>query len=210
MNKFILKKPIDLKKKVIFPVGMLALYFLSTYLFRNPYTSGILIVGIIAYAIYSIVTDRKYFIEFHRDILEFKKPSGRMIFSESIHELKIRKAEWRDQNRLIGQVIVFTANDGTEISIATYDVSKKWIGSVETLFQVEYTIDFPKWTLFVEKIGLANDVEDRESTDIDMQQVNEFRKKIHNSIFWYILGGATLFILITGGLFGWILLNYTV
>jgi hypothetical protein len=205
MSKFILERSVNVKKKVILPIGLVSLFFLNTFLLRNPFTSGILIAGIIIFMIYSFITERKPYIEFHRDTLEFYKPSGRMLFSESIRNLKIRKIDIRVKNALIGLAVSFTASDGTEISIGTYRSNKKWLNTAEVMNEVKYIMNPVKWDLFIDQIGLGSQIKGLEKNGLEMQQLTKFRNTFQNKIFWWILMGAGIFILIFGVLSAWLL-----
>lgn len=201
MSKFILERPVNVKKRVLLPIGLISLFFLNTYFFRNPYTSSILIGGIIIFMIYSFITERKPYIEFHRDNLEFYKPSGRLVFSESVRNLRIKKRELRFKDVLIGLAVSFTASDGTEISIGTYGLNKKWLNSAEVMNEVKYVLNSTKWSSFIDYIGLGNELEELRPESFEMQQLTKHRNYYQNKIFWWILMGAGIFMLITGALF---------
>lgn len=205
MNKFVLKRTIDFKKRVLIPIGLVSLYFFSTYLFKNAFTSGILSIGLLIYIFYSIISDRKYFIEFHRDNIEFYKPSGRLVFSESIKNLNIKKTEIRFKDVLVGLAISFVASDGTEVSIASYGMRKKWHSSVEIIPDAKYSMEPSNWDLFINKLGLGDDLEDLQKEGFEMQQLTKHKNYYQNKIFWWILMGAGIFILFFAALFGWVI-----
>lgn len=210
MSRFYLQPKLDIKKKILIPIGLFALFFLNTYLLRSPYASTILIAGILFFIIYSIIIERKHYIEFHRNDLEYHKPSGRLVFSESINDLRIRKLEIRFKNVLIGLAVSFIARDGTEISVGTYGVHKKWLTNAETTSKAQYDLNPVKWESFIDCLGLSSELKSLSKNGLEMQQIEQHRAYFQKKIFWWFLMGAGIMLLIFAAMFGWILLRYVV
>lgn len=205
--KFKLEKPVSIKRKILFPIGFISIYFLTTYFFRNPYTSVILVIGLIIYAIYSAIKDRKYYIEFHRDVLEFYKSSGRLVFSESVQNLRIKKAALHMHGRNIGQAVIISGSDGTELKIAAYSIVNKWQGTVEQLDEVDYTIAIIKWPIFIEKLGLTENSVKQGEMSQDIQQQTEAQQKLIRLITKIFIISVLSTLIIFGLLFGWFFLT---